>query len=162
MKKVIIIIFTCLAVAVVVTYFVVSRETQLQNKENSLEFPKEFGDKIFIKTDSGDVQINNIYKVGGEVFEEGVTFKENPDYYISFSESDHSFSIAIVNPDDLRGSREKAEKEFIITLGITEKEACELDVKLGVPYSADVRLAEKNYGLSFCPDGKDFEEIKGL
>ncbi len=168
MKRIVIIIGAILFIVILSVYFfVINKKNQnnsdisssQENKESLIDKTQE---RITIETNEGTVQINNIYKEGGELFKGGITFKESSDYYISFDEVSQSFSIAIMNAEDLYGARARAEEEFVRTLGITNEQACKLKVDLGVPYNVNPQLPADNYGLSFCPNGKDFDAIKGL
>lgn len=168
MKRTAIIIGAIMFIVVLSIYFfVMNKKNQNEgnvpsDQENNESLINKTQEKITIETNEGTVQIDNIYKEGGELFKGGITFKESSDYYISFDEASQSFSIAIMNAEDLYGARARAEEEFVRVLGITNEQACELKVDLGVPYNVNPQLPADNYGLSFCPNGKDFDAIKGL
>lgn len=145
-------------------FFVITSKNKQGERVNELEIPsdKKSGESFIIETETEKIQINNIYKNGGELYEGGITFRDNKDFSITYSESDQSFAIVIETTDNLVGVRNKAEKELLDALGISKEKACELTVLLQVPYSVNPELSGTNYGLSFCPNGKYFEEIKGL
>lgn len=72
-------------------------------------------------------------------------------YSILFSESDGSFTISL-DAIPLNATRERASRDFLMMLDITEEEACKLNVQVGVTYYVDEALSGKDLGLSFCPD----------
>jgi len=111
---------------------------------------------IHIQTPAGEVVINNIYKDAINTYSDGgVSFKNNNDYYIAYYPQDQGFIITIEN-QDIQTARQKAEADFVQTLGITQQQACQLRVSLGVPVSINEQASGGNYGLSFCPNGKPF------
>lgn len=75
----------------------------------------------------------------------------NLPYSILYSENDGSFTISL-EATPLAVARERVSKDLLTILDITEKEACELNVYVGVTYYTDKALSGKNLGLSFCPD----------
>ncbi len=75
----------------------------------------------------------------------------NLPYSILYSESDGSFTIAL-EAIPLAAARERVSNDLLRILDITENEACELNVYVGVTYYTDKALSGKNLGLSFCPD----------
>ena len=109
--------------------------------------------KITIKTQDGDVDINDVYLVSEEIISGNVTIKTTPEYQIVYSSERQNFIISILS-SDLQNARSKAEQEFLKILGIGEEKACLLDVTLGVSKDANPNAAGRNYGLSFCPNGK--------
>jgi hypothetical protein len=78
-----------------------------------------------------------------------------PEYSIVFFEDKTTFTI-IVNARPLTETRKKAEQALLRKLGISEVEACHLNVDLGVISSVDIDMSGKNFGLSFCPNGTSF------
>ena len=80
------------------------------------------------------------------------TIKDSTDYHIEFQPRIPGFFIALYGKD-LYISRTNAEQGLLDELGITKKEACQLNVTLGVQFSVNEKASGINYGLSFCPDG---------
>lgn len=112
--------------------------------------------KISIETNQGEVNIKNIY--GHPVIEyptKDIVFKKSDDYSMFYYKGDDLFNITILNPD-IQTARDKAEDEFLKTLGITKEAACKLNVSLGVPINVNEKTAGIDYKLSFCPDGIPF------
>jgi len=72
-------------------------------------------------------------------------------YSILFGESDSSFTISL-DAIPLDATRERASRDLLMMLDITEEEACKLNVQVGVTYYVDEALSGKDLGLSFCPD----------
>jgi len=118
--------------------------------------PSSSDKDIHLQTSGGEVIINNIYKNAINTYSDGgVSFKDNNDYYIAYYPQDQGFIVTIENPD-IQTARQKAEADFVQTLGITQAQACQLRVSLGVPVSVNEQASGGNYGLSFCPNGKPF------
>ena len=167
-KKIVLLLGAVSILALLLTIFFLvgnNKNSQVSDQNDSgAEIPTERKnvESFPITVPSGSVEIKNIYKDGGELYDRGVTFRNNDDFSIAYAESDQSFAISISNAKDPIGARNKSEQELLSALGISKEQACELTVLLQVPYSVRADLSGTNYGLSFCPDGKYFEEIKGL
>ncbi len=78
-----------------------------------------------------------------------------PDYSIVYFEDKTTFVITIYKRP-LSDTRIKAEQDLLQKIGISEKEACNLNVNLGTIASVDENMSGKNFGLSFCPNGISF------
>jgi hypothetical protein len=112
--------------------------------------------KLAVNTQSGTVKVSNITKNPVETFSNSdIEYKKTNDYYLDYYAKDKLFVITIVNPD-IQTARNKAEQDFLSTLRISQDEACQLNVQLGIPYSVNPDKAGLNFGLSFCPNGKAF------
>lgn len=116
--------------------------------------------KITIKTPSGNVSINNPKKLPDikPISLDGVSFKENTNYSIDYYPQDQGFIIVILNSDDIQKARDLAEKDFLDTLKLSQKDACKLNVSLTVPFRVNEKTSGINYHLSFCPNGKAFPQ----
>lgn len=88
---------------------------------------------------------------------EGTPPSVAPEYSIVFFEDRTAFTI-VINARPLSETRARAERALLEKLGITEKEACRLNVDLGVIASVDLDMSGRNFGLSFCPNGLPFPE----
>lgn len=108
--------------------------------------------KIVISTDQGNVSVNNVFENPIAEFD-GVSFKETSGYQLLYFPDTQMFNITILNPD-LQRTRDEAEANFLRTLGISEEDACKLNVNLQVFFQVSEKAAGKNFGLSFCPNGK--------
>lgn len=109
-----------------------------------------------INTPGGTVTTNNVYKNSlYPLSKNGVAFHDNSDYYAAFYPEDQGFLIVLQNPD-IKLARNKAEAEFIQTLGITKEQACLLKVSITIPADISEQYSGKVYGLSFCPGAKTF------
>jgi hypothetical protein len=124
--------------------------SKLPDTDISAGFPK--GDTVEIGTPLGSVRTKNFYlrAVGGD--EASVTILKKTEYFISYSTLDSGFWIAITSKD-FSVNRALAERDFLETLGVTQSDACRLDVMVSVPYNVDPARAGQRYGLSFCPEG---------
>jgi hypothetical protein len=72
-------------------------------------------------------------------------------FSVSYFAEDESFAIDI-SSKPIAQYRENASRYLLETLGITESEACQLKVYVGVTHDTDPGLSGKNLGLSFCAD----------
>lgn len=113
--------------------------------------------KVAIKTQSGDiVKINNFVKESKPINAEGdlaMTPAPDaftiPDYDIAFYPQGAVFRVSI-NTGPVDQIRNAAEKKFLEILGISQGEACKLNVYEGISKDIDESYAGINVGLSFC------------
>lgn len=119
------------------------------------DIPYTADDKIAIDTGQGTVYINDVLenpvrKVG----QKSVVFMETAEYTMSYfplpEPGKFIISISVANPEI---ARPQMEKDFIGALGISEEEACKLDVSVNVPVAVNPDTAGVDFGLSFCPGG---------
>lgn len=119
--------------------------------------PTQDAPKMTLYTpDNAKIEVNNLYKNPANLVpgtDNTVNFIQNKDYYMFFSPKTEYFQITLLNPD-IQKARSEAESDFLSTLGITKDQACQLNVELGVPYAVNQAASGKDYGLSFCPNGK--------
>jgi hypothetical protein len=128
----------------------------ISQPSSNFHLPDRNDEKMFIETKDGNVATNNLYKSPVENLDKnGVLFEENAGFHSSFYPQDQGFLITILDTNIEKGRRD-AEENFLQDLGITKDEACKLKVDLGVPSFVNQDAAGKNYGLSFCPNGKPF------
>lgn len=102
------------------------------------------GDTIAIGTSVGNVIMNNFYKSADYIDQEqkAVVIQQASTYNIIYNISDSSFAIAITGtPFDT--VREQAESAFLQKLGISQQDACKLQVWVFKPGQTGTRL-------SFC------------
>jgi hypothetical protein len=153
---IILISFLIISVLFTAFYFFYQRKILLsENKENK---------KITINTDKGKVIINDIFNNGMTRLEsENGNFKEyfleeNDEYKIGLDVEGNKWTFGIALKDsDVYKARKQAENNFLNLLGINQENACNLDVYLIIPYSVSEKYSGPNYGLSFCPNGVQFE-----
>lgn len=109
------------------------------------------GQYLSIGTSGGTVQVNNFYGASGtQIGDDGVlVIKQTPDYWFTYDPSDSSFWIA-VSSTPFAAIRQIAEQDFLMTLGVSETDACKLDVSVGVPYSPGNPMDGQSIPLSFC------------
>ena len=72
-------------------------------------------------------------------------------YSILFGQNDQSFSVSL-DAKPLADARNRFSYDFLKMMGITELNACQLNVFVSVTYYVDEKLAGRNLGLSFCPE----------
>ena len=126
---------------------------QIPSLPSSAEL-KEQG-KAAISSGQENIIINDPYKDALKIVSGNAEIKNTSSYEIVYLGSLKSFVISLYG-ENLNDSRNKAEQAFLESLGITKDEACKLDVTLAVAPEASKSAAGKNYGLSFCPNGKPF------
>lgn len=145
------------------TLFDTSENTKTTPETNSFptlpEFslPKKDDPSMTLSTvDGKNVVANNVYKNPIEsLSNNAVAFVENEESHISFYPKNQGFLITIID-SNIEKARQKAESDFLSSLGITKEDACKLNVDLGMPAWVNDKAAGRNYGLSFCPNGKPF------
>ena len=113
------------------------------------------GPTITVPAKGGDMQVSDFTKNPQAVFGDTTVIAQNGNYSIVYFSVDQSFLITIL-AEPFNQNRTLAEQELLKHLGIAELDACKLTVSLGVPANVSEALAGKNYGLSFCPNGKPF------
>lgn len=118
--------------------------------------PSKDASKMTVDVEGNKIEMNNLYKNPVETFPgNNVAFAENDQYHMLFYPKNKGFIIIILDKN-IQAGRDKAENDFLTTLGVTKEQACKLTVDLGTIYSVNPSVAGKNYGLSFCPNGKQF------
>lgn len=161
MKKIIyfLIILLIISLAAMAYFILTKHQEKPQNQPAPVAIQPEQAppdsEKITIKTEKGDVSINNIQKnpVQKIAFDGSVVFGKTNDYEMSYYPPDQGFIITLQN-SDLTTARTEAEKDFIDALGISDEQGCLLKVTLNVPFDVSQKASGRNYGLSFCPNGK--------
>jgi hypothetical protein len=117
------------------------------------------GDAFQIGTGQGVVTVNNFYKTDAYITEDQqtVVLVENDNYTIVYNRDDSGFIIVFLfmRSSSLQALRTAAEADFLNQLGVSESDACKLNVdeKVTDKTSADYGSA---MGLSFCenPSGQ--------
>lgn len=71
-------------------------------------------------------------------------------YELLYFESDGSYLIAL-EEEPLRDAREAGERELLQTLEISEKDACNLQIRVSTSLHVSQTYGAKELGLSFCP-----------
>ncbi len=96
------------------------------------------------------VPVNNFFISPVQTNQQGdILIIDDPKYQIAYLNQFGSFIISILgSPFD--DARQKAESQFLNTLGISPQDACRLPVTLNTPSFANPDEAGTNYKLSFC------------
>ncbi len=107
---------------------------------------------ITIGTSKGSVTVNNFYRNPSLVTPdaETVLIIATNSYNLAYNTTDSSFTIGLLS-EPLAAARTAAEAGLLQTLGISQADACRLNVAVYVPGSIDGDHAGINLGLSFCP-----------
>jgi len=106
-----------------------------------------------IPTAQGDVIINDPYKKALKVVSGNAELLNTDSYVIVYLGELKSFVITLYGAN-LNDSRNMAEQAFLESLNIKKDAACKLKITLAVSPESNASVAGKNYGLSFCPDGR--------
>ena len=116
-----------------------------KSKINIEEIPEEVE-----KLETEGVEMKNFYK-SSEVANEGgdTIITQSTDYKILYMPNYSYFLISIIG-SPFEDVRLQAETIFLNTLGITQEEACKLNVEITTPHFANPEQAGTVYRLSFC------------
>lgn len=110
---------------------------------------------FFIKTPSGNVEVDNFLKDITPATNFLFYIESTPDYTIQYDALDESFTIS-VHGFSLPETRKEAEIKLLQILDTTPTNMCKLNIFVFVPGSVEPTLAGKDFNLSFCPDGIPF------
>lgn len=78
-----------------------------------------------------------------------ILFVDSKEYQILYMEKYNKFLLSILS-SPFEEIRQKAELEFLKSLGIPQEEACKLDAEITTPSFANPEQSGKIYRLSFC------------
>ncbi len=96
------------------------------------------------------IPMNNFLETSKTIEETGEVFAvEETDYVIIYHKTSDDFLINILS-SPFEDIRIKAERDFLQKLGITEENACKLDVVEKTPHFANPDKAGQSFRLSFC------------
>jgi hypothetical protein len=111
------------------------------------------GPYLEIGTPEGTVQINNFYASNPPVDQDGdFLIKQTANYVISYDPLESAFWLGITG-SPFATWQSAAEQDFLTTLGVSEADACKLDVTSGVIYSPGNPNDGESLPLSFCVGG---------
>jgi hypothetical protein len=125
-----------------------STSSTVQNGTSS--FPT--GSTFQIGTNQGTVTVNNFYKTMDYITadNENVVLAETSDYSDDYVRAGSSFIIDLtVVTSSLQDVRAAAEAAFMSQLGVSESDACKLNVDEGVTDKNSSYYGD-SFGLSFC------------
>lgn len=151
MKKIIIIVSIAIAIPSLLFLFLF-----LKNRNN---VPVEKG-KIIVPVGNKQLPIADYSQNAKKIIDDkNIVIDETEEYDIlGFSyNNQRGFLISIKSSDNLEVTRKKAESELLSKLEISKEDICLLDVSVNVSKDIDENLAGRNFGLSFCPNGKPFK-----
>lgn len=103
--------------------------------------------------DNKEVKINNIFDSPVEESPGAITFNQTTDLATYFYNVDgNKFTITLNegNLDDFNAKKPDAEQEFLKLLGVSKKQACNLNVQVVNGGSFDPALQGVIFPLSFC------------
>lgn len=123
-----------------------SKQAPIPSSPNPTAVPSRTPEKINI---SG-VEVNNFLD-GGTVINNNkdTQFIKTSEYQVIYLPQFNQFIITILSTPFLT-VRQTAEEEFLQKTGVTQEQACRLDVTIGTTYDVDPINAGTNFPLSFC------------
>src|SRR4030042_5618948 len=96
------------------------------------------------------VEANNFYNEAIIIGDDGYAlFEKTSKYKIAYIPVDKSFLISILD-NPFEDVKKEAEKAFLQKLGITQEDACLMNVNIATNIRINPSYAGKNYKLSFC------------
>jgi hypothetical protein len=107
---------------------------------------------LTLGTAEGSVTTTNFYTSSSSSMtadHQTVIIQDQPSYNIEYNVSDSSFVILLLSTP-LQTARQAAEAAFLSSLGISQQDACKLNVYEGVPISVSDQYPGENFPLSFC------------
>ncbi|HVO28553.1 MAG TPA: hypothetical protein VMT81_01040 [Candidatus Paceibacterota bacterium] len=117
-------------------------------------FTPPTGATLTIGTPEGGVVMNNFYNTTRQVSADhtAILIEQTSTYNITYYAPDSSFNI-LIEAAPFETVRAEAEQAFLQALGISQADACKLNVKVGTTIDVDPDYAGVNLGLSFCAAG---------
>jgi hypothetical protein len=112
------------------------------------------GSTFVIGTPQGSVTVNNFYNLPPTIDEEFLILENTNDYQITYDTINNQFFI-YASSTPLNVARQKGEAAFLTMLGISEQDACKLNVAEGYPQNSS--LANDQPALSFCNASSAFQ-----
>jgi hypothetical protein len=109
------------------------------------------GNTIAIGTSQGSVTTNNFYKSADYIAQDQqmVVIRQSSTYIIVYNVSNSSFTVTIQSVP-LEAVRQTAEAAFLNSLGISQQDACKLNVYESVLANVSDKYVGKSLPLSFC------------
>jgi hypothetical protein len=125
--------------------------SQNGSQEQGIAVAAYGGNSILVKDFKKDPETkaypdNSLYYLSGGLTPSGNTTP----YSIYYAERNKSFSITLLQKP-LGSIRKQAEQTLLKKLGLSEVQACNLVVYVGVPAEISEEYAGMELGLSFCP-----------
>ncbi len=135
--------------------FLTSNKSPSNNSGNSTATGSN-SSKLVIQTKDGTVSVNDITKHPIQKVSDNLLFENSKQYSIVYFPEEKAFSINILQKP-LKQSRDAAESALLKDLNIDFAQACKLLVQTFVPFEVDQTASGQDYGLSFCPSGRQIE-----
>jgi hypothetical protein len=108
------------------------------------------GDSFVLGTPSGSVAVKNFFRLPMVRSQEFLILENTNDYQITYDTVNGQFFI-YASSSPLSAARAAGEAAFLTMLGISQSDACKLDVAEGYPMG--MSSASLEIGLSFCAPG---------
>lgn len=139
--------FISIAVIIIVVLTLIALGLFFYLKESADE-PQYRDGKLVVNSQQGEVLLNDIYANVNMVLPESetVVFYSEDDALITYNLLDNQFAIVVKKPS----ARKTVEQKFLQITGLSQPEACQLNVLVGIPYEVNPN-ASQSFNLSFCP-----------
>jgi hypothetical protein len=135
-----------------------SSQAAFQKKTQKRNIPS--GDTFLLRTPQGVVRAKNFFKTAQYVGDALVIMPAGNSYHLDYQRTEGSFLIQLMvlaRPEEASKARHQAEQLLLAQLGISQEDACKLDVRVIIPSTRfSTEFEAGNYGLSFCPNSKQF------
>lgn len=109
-------------------------------------------EKITLGTARGSVEVNNFYKVAVGSDGDALIIKAAPEYQIIYNGEISAFGIYITG-GTVSNVLKSAENNLLAVLGVSQAQACSLNISWSVSSGADKNMSGQSYPLSFCTPG---------
>jgi hypothetical protein len=116
---------------------------------NSKNSPSGSTNTIAIRTPQGTINVRNYTQNPVATTTDALIMESNSEYQILNYKIDNSFLITLLLKP-LSQSRSDAQAVFIKDLGISQTQACALNVSVKVPNSVDSDFSGNELGMSYC------------
>ncbi len=148
-----ILLFTGIGIAGIILALLVfarAQQTPQEQKQQPAPKPTVFQNQKKNRVTISDVTMLNPLENPVKRTQEGdVVFASETAYQLLYLPTFNQFLITILTPSFETG-RKQAEQALLDNLGISEQDACLLNVDMGTPASINPTEAGKRYPLSFC------------
>ncbi len=145
MKK-ILIICSILIVCCIVVLALLGAAAKNKNKPEPIP-----AGKTAVQTRQGNLplQVNDFTQKAVQKTNDVAVINTSASYKLVYFFKDQSFLITLLSPP-LGQARNLAENDLLKQLGISQQQACQLNVSVRVPGDVDGAYSGKELGLSFC------------
>lgn len=110
------------------------------------------GTTFVMGTADGSVTVNNFYLQPFVIDEEYLILENNNDYQITYDTENNQFFV-YASSSPIAQSEQEGESALLSLLGVSETDACKLNVVVGYETPTDPNDSHTFFPLSFCDNG---------